>query len=489
MKQRTSVLRKLATGIEGLDEVFYGGIPQGRALLVSGVAGTGKTVFLNCFLYQGIQKFRQNGVFVTFEEHPRDIMQNVRSFGWDYESLVKSGKLTFVDASTDLSALEEVETGAYDLSPFLARIKYAVKKSQATRVAIDSLGSLFGKFADRHAVRRLLFELCDYLKIINVTSMIASENSPEGASFLGGIDEFVVDGAIELKATQGQQKIIREILIRKLRGSPYRSGKVEYEITSKGLEVFPKIEVNRNVSKTDFETRMAFGVPSLDAVVGGGIPQGQVCLISGNTGTGMSILAIQFLLDGLIKKEPGVFVGMEEHVDEIRKAARGRGINLLKYEKAGLLQFVSPDSLIDISNDKLLSRIVAAITAIKARRVAFDSISSLVSATMSEEQVRQFLIQLVGFIKTRGITCVATYLVMSSFGAESGQLFAADLDTNTMRLSSLVDAIVVLRYVERDQSVKKILNVLKMRGSRHGNQIYEYVIEKEGIQILKPFQA
>jgi len=119
---RKGGLEKIPTGITGLDEVLDGGIPKGRVMLITGTAGTGKTVFLNEFLYRGITQLNQNGVYVTFEEAPKDIITNVRSFGWKYIPLIKRKKLAFVDATPAEEMV--LETGPqYDLSPLVNGIE------------------------------------------------------------------------------------------------------------------------------------------------------------------------------------------------------------------------------------------------------------------------------------------------------------------------------------------------------------------------------
>jgi len=134
-------LNKVPSGIPGFDEISHGGLPKGRTTLASGTSGSGKTVFSAQFLYKGIKECGENGVFVTFEETPTDIVKNTKTFGWDIEKLVKENKWVFVDASPDEA--DNVEIGQYDLGAFLARIEYAVKKVKAKRVAIDSVSALF----------------------------------------------------------------------------------------------------------------------------------------------------------------------------------------------------------------------------------------------------------------------------------------------------------------------------------------------------------
>lgn len=473
-------IMKIPTGIRGFDTVLEGGMPKGRSLLVIGSTGTGKTVFTNEFLYKGITEFNENGVYVTFEEHPADLIRNVRNFGWNLDELIDQNKLAFVDASPDSASVKVV--GEYNFSSIIERIKYAVKKVNAKRVAIDALSGLFTRFKDQDIIRDTIFLICDELKNMGVTSMITAEK-PE---FIGisasryGVEEYVVDGVVELDFETGQQQFLRKLFVKKLRGTSFRSGSVEYEITNKGLEVFPKIKIDRSISKTNYNIREEIGIKGIDDAMGGGIPQGHSVLVSGNTGTGKSLLNIHFIVQGIEEGKNAIFVALEEPVEQIEKAAKSFGFHLDKYRKEGKLIFITP-SLIDVSIDKLLNDIIVATNKIDAKRVVIDSISSLKSATLNEESVRQFLIQATGFFKTKGITSIMNYLSSVNFGAEKGQLLAS-MESNMMRLSSIIDGVIILIYVEREQKIKRALFILKMRGSWHSNSIYQYEINNYGIK-------
>src|ERR671935_250584 len=157
-----SSIEKLSTGIPSFDVIAKGGVPKHRTTLISGTAGSGKTVFAMQFLAAGILA-GENGVFVTFEESAADIRANMRSFGWDLEGWERAGRLAFVDASPD-PATETIEAGTFDLEALLARVRNAVKKVNAARVAVDSLGAVFSQFSDQSIVRRELFRIASALK-------------------------------------------------------------------------------------------------------------------------------------------------------------------------------------------------------------------------------------------------------------------------------------------------------------------------------------
>ena len=163
---------KLPTGISSFDIIAKGGLPRNRTTLISGTAGSGKTIFAVQFLAAGILA-GENGVFVTFEESADDVRKNMLSFGWDLEEWEKDGRLAFVDASPDPEA-ETVEAGGFDLGALLARIQHAVKKVDAQRVSVDSLGAVFSQFSDQSIVRRELFRIAWALKRFGVTAVLTA---------------------------------------------------------------------------------------------------------------------------------------------------------------------------------------------------------------------------------------------------------------------------------------------------------------------------
>lgn len=166
-------VEKLPTGIASFDVIAKGGLPRHRTTLVSGTAGSGKTIFAMQFLAAGIAA-GERGVFVTFEESAADIRQNMRSFGWDLEQWERDGLLAMVDASPD-PAVEVIESGSFELGALLARMQHAIKRTGAKRVAVDSLGAVFSQFTDQATVRRELFRLASALKAMGVTTVLTAD--------------------------------------------------------------------------------------------------------------------------------------------------------------------------------------------------------------------------------------------------------------------------------------------------------------------------
>jgi circadian clock protein KaiC len=472
-------LERISTGIKGFDAVIGGGFPQGRTFLVQGGAGTGKTVFLNEFIYHGIKDFNENGVYITLEEKPSQLMRNVLEFGWNYDEFIENHQLSFVDLTPDVSG-DVIETDShYSLEPILNRIKYAVKKVNAQRVVIDGMANLFSRFSNKDALRKSLFQTSHFLKQLNVTTVLSSEDIVNNSDL--HFQEYLVDGVVQLIIKAGEQRFIRKMFVKKLRGTYFRSGIVCYDISQNGLEVFSKIPIDTSLASVDLNKRLSSGIEGFDDLLDGGIPQGHMVLVSGNTGSGKTTFAMQFLNEGLKNGETTVFVALEEHVDQLKKTALVHDWNFQRYEDEGKLIFIS-SFLIDTRPDKVLSEILETVKDNNATRIVVDSVSSLKSALLNKESVRQMLIQLTGFLKSQGVTCLLNYLDPDMFSSGKENDFSV-MQTNQFRLSSITDGIIIMRYIQSGKKISKILNVIKMRGVNHSRDIIPYEIGQKGIVI------
>lgn len=225
-----TAIEKLPTHIPGFDHVSMGGLARGRTTLVSGTAGSAKTVFAAHFLAEGIRCAGESGVFVTFEESVDDLRSNFASFGWDIEQWEKDGKWAFVDAAPDPSE-ESVIVGDFDLGALLARIQHAVQRTGAKRLSMDSLGAVFTQFADDATVRRELLRIAFALKKTGVTSVLTAERMEEcGEIVRHGVEEFVADNVVILRNTLELQKRRRTLEILKYRGAMHRKGEFPFTI-------------------------------------------------------------------------------------------------------------------------------------------------------------------------------------------------------------------------------------------------------------------
>ena len=469
------------TGIPGLDETLNGGLPKHTLTLLAGTSGTGKTILSFQWLFDGV-KHGENGIYISITEPLFMAIRNVESMKFYDRKAIEQEKLRLFDLKEGLGSDHE----KVDSQSILRHIEKQVKENNAKRLVIDSITAVLYTINDKAKIRQFIFELKKVLATLGCVTILTSEVSEIGKYSAYGVEEFISDGIIVLNNVIGENQIVRTLQVIKMRSIDFRTGAVIFNISLSGILLYPKIPVDRAVATTEFKTKLNSGIKKLDSLCDGGFPQGHIIMVAGNTGSGKTTFALQFLMAGLEKGGSGVYIALEESSTQIKKTALAHGWDLAKYEKSGKLIFINPD-LMDINPDKLLYLITNVVNKIGAKRVIVDSVSSLESATMNKIKLREFLIQLSGYLKTKGTTAMLTYLSEEPFGADIGQLLGGG-PSSELRLSSIVDGIILLRYVERKQGVDKLLHILKMRGSAHNKKIWQFELGKNGIKIGQVFK-
>lgn len=230
-------MKRIPTGIEGLDQLIQGGIPQGSSVLVSGSSGTGKTIFALQYLYNGALKHSEPGLYVTLETNLKNITWNMENFAWNIKGLQEKDLFKIYKLNLSGKKPEHVEDQVYDE---LNVISDMVEKIGATRLAVDSTTSLGIWIKEPGALRSTLFEFADYLKKLNCTTLLTSETKLDKTQFSAfGVEDFISDGIIALYFSPPH----RSIFIRKMRGTNHSMTPHALEITENGLLVRAKEEI------------------------------------------------------------------------------------------------------------------------------------------------------------------------------------------------------------------------------------------------------
>ena len=228
------ILERTRTGIPGLDELLNGGIPKGSNVLISGGAGTGKTILATQYLYNGAIQYGEPGVFVTLEGNVRDIAWNMESFQWDIKSLQDKGLFTIYRLGMDFAKDKEMIEERLDEQ--LKEIAKEVEEINAKRLVVDST-TVFGSYLEPSLLRTTLFSFCDKLKSLGCTTLLTAETQTSKTSFSAfGVEEFVVDGVIALYFSPPN----RSVFVRKMRGTTHDKSPHPLEITPKGIMINPR---------------------------------------------------------------------------------------------------------------------------------------------------------------------------------------------------------------------------------------------------------
>lgn len=463
----SQAILKTTTGIVGLDEITLGGLPSGRPTLVIGNAGTGKTLMAMEFVLRGIERFDENGAFISFEETPEELIQNTCSLGFDLADYQNQERLTV--RHIDLKADSSIESGEYDLEALFIRFDAAIRSVNAKRVVIDAVENLFAAFSDTRTIRIEFQRLMRWLKDRGVTAIITTERGTTTLTH-HGIEEYISDCVILLDNRVENQISIRRLRIVKYRGSAHGSNEYPFLMDRGGFKVMPvtSLGLTHRVS----ENRVSSGVPELDSMLGNmGFYEGSSILVSGMSGSGKSSLAAHFIDAACRRGEKCVYVALEESPEQIKRNMMSIGIDLHQWTEAGLLRFFAnrPNSQ---GLESHLLQLYNIIHEHNPRAMVIDPISAF-NSSASLTDIKILLIRMSDLLKSHGITTMFINLTDSQ-----------DVYATESSVSSLMDAWIFLRNMEASGERSRTLYVLKARGIAHSNQIREFILTNQGARLV-----
>ena len=473
---RHSTVKKVRTWIPGFDLVADGGVPENRSTLITGTAGSGKTIFATQFLAEAITHGGESGVFVSFEDSPADIRRNMLGFGWDIAKWEREKKWAFVDATPEPAGPTPV-IGSFDLGALLSRVEHAITQVKATRIALDSMNALSLQIEDPAFLRAELFRIVTRLKQLGLTVAFTGERTEDyGALTRSGIEEFVADNVVVLRNVLADERRRRTMEILKFRGAKHQRGEVPFTIRDSGLVVIPLTALE--LTQSSSTQRITSGIERLDQMCGGGFFRDSVILASGATGTGKTLLVTQFLAGGYEAGERVLLFAFEESRDQLVRNAEAWGMDFAKMQEEGKLRVVNQYPHAMPMEDHLVS-MQTIIEEFKPNRVAVDSLSAL-ERVFTLRSFREFVISLTSRLKKDEITGLFTSTTQSLLGGGS---------VTEKHISTLTDSIILLRYVEFEGEMRRSITVLKMRGSPHEHEIREFTIDEHGMHIHGAFRG
>ncbi len=466
-------LPKAPTGIQGLDELTGGGLPQGRPTLVCGAAGCGKTLLAMEFLVHGATQLGEPGVFMAFEETAADLTQNVASLGFDLDDLVARNMLAIDFVRVDRNELEQ--SGDYDLEGLFIRLGHAIDRISAKRVVLDTVESLFSDLPNQGILRAELRRLFRWLKDRGVTAVITGERGSDPQALTRqGLEEYVSDCVIVLDHRVSGMVSSRRLRVVKYRGSTHGTNEYPFLIDEAGISVLPVTSLGLRYSVSD--ERVPTGVAGLDAMLGGeGYFRGSSVLVSGTAGTGKSSLAAHLTNAACARGERVLYFAFEESSSQIVRNMNSIGFDLQPWVDQGLLQIHAARPTLS-GLEMHLATMLKQIARFDPQVVVVDPLNGFVTVG-NEDDVKMMLLRLMDALKLRQITAFFTSLT-------SG---AGSLEQTDIAISSLIDTWLLVRDMESGGERNRGLYILKSRGMPHSNQIREFLLTCHGIELREAY--
>ena len=458
-------IHRLSTGVPGLDELLGGGVPEFSFNLLAGTPGSGKTTMAHQIMFSLANPERRALFFTVLGEPPLKMLRYQQQFPFfDISKINQSIK--FVNLAADL--LEG------DFARVLARIDEEVQAFAPSLVFVDSFRSVVqtAKTMDasagalQHFVQQLGMQMTSWQA---TTFLIGEYLAPEAES---SPVFTVADGIVWLSQLIHRDALVRKIQVVKMRGQAQSLGVHTFRIGNNGLEIFPRAVLKPLGAKPvriAHDVRLSLGIPQLDQMLGGGLPAGYSLLVVGPSGSGKTVLATEFLAEGVRLGEPGVIAAFEKSPNQLMSQQLNA---LIERGDVGVIN----TRTLDLSLDEILHDMVAMIRHMKAKRVVIDSVSGfeMALASMFREDFRESLYRLVAALTEMGVTVLMTAEVEDRY---------TELRFSTYGNAFLADAILMQRYIEIEGRLRRVMSVVKVRGSAHSDEIRFYDITAEGIRI------
>jgi circadian clock protein KaiC len=470
-------IRRLPTGVPGLDEILGGGLPEYSFNILAGAPGSGKTTLAHQIMFANASKDQPALYFTVLGEPAVKMLRYQQQFSFFDMSKV-DGAIRFVNLSQVV--LES------DLTAVLEAIVNEVESANAKIVVVDSFRTVVRRAQAQSSAAELELQgfvqrLALHLTTWQATSFLVGEYV-EGE--LRDNPVFTVaDGLFWLYQTIERNSIVRRMQIMKIRGQESVPGLHTFRITGDGLQTFPRTfglskEKEGHVKGA---RRISTGIPDLDRMLGGGIPEGESLLLAGPSGSGKSTVGMQFIDEGLKRGEPGIVAIFEELPTEHVHRAAMFGIDFEKPRREGKLKLIYLRPL-DLSVDETVHEIVLAVQKIGCKRLVIDSLVGfeMALAPAFREDFRESLYRMIAALTRLGVTIISTVEIEEDFNS---------MDLSKFTVSFLADDIVRMRYVSINGQWRKMIVVVKMRRSTHSIDMHEYQITDQGIEIGEPLRG
>jgi len=453
-------IERLSTGSEHFDAVLGGGVPTGSVVVVAGTPGTGKTVLSLQMMFALARAGKRSLYVTTLSEPSLKLIRFMQQFAF-FDVALLEDRIAFLDIGA--------RARAQSLDEALTQVKDRVEADGPALLVIDSAKALHDFVSDHAHARNAMYDLAVSASSWGATTLLVGEYASE--EFSQRPEFAIADGIIHLTSQEQEFTSLRLIEVLKLRGSAYVTGRHFFDIAREGFLFYPRVTAPH--VPTDGEMRstpVPTGVPGLDELVAGGLPERSATIVKGATGTGKTLLGLHFLLEGVRRREPGILFTLEETPDQLRGIARNFGWVLADLEREGLL-VVRYNSPVELSTDKFLHTAREEAKRLSARRVVIDSLTSAALGVPSNRRFQELVYALTKHLRMLGATTMMT--------AEVSELLGSSTMTGE-GLSLAADNVILLRYIELEGRLDRTIAVLKARGVELHTELRQFSISNSG---------
>jgi circadian clock protein KaiC len=467
-------IHKLPTGVRGFDDILGGGIPEFSFNIIAGTPGCGKTTLAHQIAFANATPKKPALYFTVLGEPVIKMLRYQQQYSFFDESMLGKA-IRFINLSDIV--LEK------DLNAVLEEIIRQVMAANPSIVVVDSFRNVMrkaGATTNELEMQSFIQRLTQFLTSWEATTFLVGEYGEE--EIRDNPLFTIADGLIWLWQVTERNSVVRKLQIMKLRGQESVPGLHTIRISDGGVQAFSRmLGLVGKKMKPARHRRLSIGVPELDKMMGGGIFEGDSCLVAGPSGTGKSALATQFIAEGLRRGESAIIAIFEERPLGYTERAASIGLNLKTPQETGKLEILYLRPL-DLSVDETMQEILDAVERIGAKRLVIDSLVGFEMALAPgfRADFRESLYRMIGALTGAGITILSTVEVEDTFTA---------LPFSQYTISFLTDDIIRLRYVEINGQLRKVVVVIKMRGGNHTKDIREYVITDKGMVVIGPRQT
>jgi circadian clock protein KaiC len=465
------------TGVAGLDSILAGGIPRGNVTLVEGAVGTGKTTLGVEFVYRGAREFGEPGIIVLFEVSPDKLVRDAAGFGWDLAALEREKRLRIVFTTRQVFRQELQQADSLLLEE--------AADMGARRIFVDGVAGVIGGGGNGGPEPREAFHvLIEGLQREQLTAVLAVEASAVDGDHRSALpEESIADTVIRLRMEDVSRATVRSIEVVKSRGHDFQMGRHSFRmLDGHGLQVYRRVQAPRRPGRDraaafDPTTRVSSGVPGLDGIVNGGYFLGSTTVVAGISGVGKSVMALQYIAEGARRGERSLMLTLDEQVPQVLRNAKAVGIDLQPWIEEGIVR-VEYDPPQEIEVDQHFHKIERMVEEFRPKRVVIDSLSTYGSSLGTQGRVfRDFFHALVALMKEHQIAAI--------YNHENPEMLGMSSMMGDFAMSSLVDNILLMNWVEIGDAFRLGLTVAKMRANPTTRVTHEcQIVDGQGMTVL-----